>query len=73
MNVTPIAQAGLQNAFQRFDASAQRVAGLGTPGADLDLGSEIVTQIQAKTEVSANISVLRTQDEMLGKLLDIKA
>jgi flagellar hook protein FlgE len=73
MNVTAIAQGGLQKAFQSFEQSAERTARMGAPGADVDLGSEIVTQLQAKTAVSANIAVLRTADEMLGKLLDIKA
>jgi flagellar basal body rod protein FlgG len=74
MRVLPIATAGIQAASQRFEASAARTARALTPaGADVDLAKEAVEQIGAKTAFSANISVIRTADEMTGRLLDMLA
>ena len=38
-----------------------------------DLAKELTDQIVAQDATVANISVIKTQDEMLGSLLDIKA
>ncbi|MBQ1542201.1 hypothetical protein C5708_15855 [Caulobacter sp. CCUG 60055] len=76
MLATPIATAasGMMSAVNKLDVSAQRVAQWGTPlGKDVDLVQETVAQIQAKTEFKASAKVLKTADEMLGTLLDIKA
>ena len=67
MNAIGIASAGLASAGARFDASAQRTAAGG------DLAAEAVTQVSARTEFAADVSVLKTADAMLGSLLDIKA
>ncbi|RYG16657.1 MAG: flagellar hook protein FlgE [Caulobacteraceae bacterium] len=71
-SITSIAQAGIQGALGRFETSARRVAQSGDPAAGVELEQEVVSQLNAKQEVSANISVLRTADEMMGQLLDIK-
>lgn len=73
MNPIATAQYGMLAASRRFDASASRVAQMGVPGQEVDLPREIVEQITAKTELSANISVLRTAQDMTGDLLDILA
>jgi flagellar hook protein FlgE len=68
MTIPPlsIAAAGMQNAANRFEASARRTAG------SLDnLAVEAVEQIRAKQDFSANTAVARTADEMTGTLLDI--
>ena len=38
-----------------------------------DLAKEIPKQINIESATSANVTAIRTQDEMLGSLLDIKA
>lgn len=76
MNINRIAstaQAGIQSALARFENSAERTVRMNDPEAGVDIAQEMVTQLNAKHELSANISVLRTADEMIGKLLDIKA
>lgn len=69
----PIATAsyGMLAASRRFEASAFRVAQMGDPSADVDLGHEVVEQITAKHEFSANAKVMRAADDMLGDLMDI--
>lgn len=69
----PIATAsyGMLAASRRFEASAFRVAQMGDPSADVDLGREVVEQITAKHEFSANAKVMRAADDMLGDLMDI--
>ena len=69
MIASSIAAGGLAAAAARFEQSAQRTA-----QAPLDnLEAEMVQRIEAKTEFSANIAVLRTADDMAGALLDILA
>ena len=67
MDAISIGTQGLLSAAQRFDASAVRtVTGQGDPV------SETVAQISAKTEFQASAAVVRTGDQMLGALLDMK-
>ncbi|WP_421930664.1 flagellar basal body rod C-terminal domain-containing protein [Phenylobacterium sp.] len=73
MNPIATAQYGLFAATRRFEASAQRTAQMGDPTADVDYTNEVVEQITAKHEFSANLAVIRTADEMTGDLLDILA
>ena len=73
------------NLFTETVASGAPIAGnpgtggLGNviPGAlelsNVDLIKEAVDQIVAKAGFKANVNVIRTADEMLGTLLDIKA
>jgi|APCry1669189241_1035207.scaffolds.fasta_scaffold18219_2 flagellar hook protein FlgE len=71
MNPIATAQYGLFAASQRFEASAQRTAMLGDPNSNVDLAVEVVEQISASTAFKANISVIKTADEMQQSLLDI--
>ena len=73
MDPIATAQYGMLAASRRFEASASRVAQMGAPGAEVDLAAEIVSQITAKHELSANASVIRTAQDMVGDLLDIVA
>ena len=72
MQISAIAGAGLVQAVRRFDASAQRTARAGAEGAPVDLAEEAVEQIGAKHALTANLAVLKTSDEMIKRLLDIK-
>ncbi len=49
-------------------APAQLSTGIGG-----DLGSALVSQMDALTQFKANLSVLKTSDEMTKSLLDLKA
>ena len=42
-------------------------------GSNVDITEEIVDQIVAKAEFKANINVIKTNDELLGTILDIKS
>lgn len=73
MDPIATAQYGMLAASRRFDASAGRVARMGVEGGNIDLPMEVVEQITARTEFSANASVIRTAQDMTGELLDILA
>lgn len=63
------AAGGLNNALQRFEASARRTAE--NPLADP--GGEAVERIHAEIALAANVQVIRTADRMMGSLLDMLA
>ena len=73
MNPIATAAYGMFAASQRFDASAQRVAGLGASDSDVDLGAEVTSQVEAKSAFTANVAVIKTADKMQQSLLDILA
>ncbi|WP_303827738.1 flagellar basal body rod C-terminal domain-containing protein [Asticcacaulis taihuensis] len=58
------------SATQRFDKAAASTARNATNGQDIL--SDLVDQIDSRNAFKANISVIKTADEMLGSLLDIK-
>ncbi|MGN6364626.1 flagellar basal body rod C-terminal domain-containing protein [Asticcacaulis taihuensis] len=58
------------SATQRFDKAAASTARYATNGQDIL--SDLVDQIDSRNAFKANISVIKTADEMLGSLLDIK-
>ena len=45
----------------------------GSARSQTDLAKELTDQIVAQDGTSANVSAIKTQDEMFGSLLDIKA
>lgn len=61
------AAAGMQAASVRLEASARRVAS----GEMENYAIEAVEQIGARADFSANAAVVRTADQMTGRLLDI--
>ena len=69
MQAIAIAASGIASAIARFDASAQTTAR--DPLANL--AEETVERIQAETALKANVSVMKTAEEMTGALLDILA
>ncbi|WP_409019074.1 flagellar basal body rod C-terminal domain-containing protein [Brevundimonas vesicularis] len=69
LNAINLAQVGLVNASVRLDASARR-----TVETTIDARAvEPVEQIIATQQFSANTATVRTADQMLGTLLDIRA
>lgn len=73
MDPIATAQYGMLAASRRFEASANRVAQMGVPGRQVDMATEIVEQMGAKHQFSANALVIRTAQDMAGELLDIVA
>ena len=83
-NPSGLAAAG-GNLFNESAASGAPVAGnpgtggLGTvrsgflEGSNVDITEEIVDQIVSKVAFKANANVIKTNDEMLGSILDIKS
>ena len=65
------ARAGMMNAERRFEASATRVARMGSDES-VDLVHEAVEQVMAKTQFSASARIVRFSDEMWRALLDIQ-
>lgn len=68
-DVMSIAVAGLKASTARFASSANRVVGQ----RDVDLAAELVQQKLAATEFKANVTVLKTADQMAKAALDIFA
>jgi hypothetical protein len=68
--VSAIATSGMLSAAARFESSAAKVA---SPSSDADLGTEAVTQIEARIDFAANALVLRAESKMTGALLDLLA
>ena len=62
---------------RRLEASATRTATAGRPPAagekEVDIAAEAVERIDASALTSANLSVIKSEDERLGQLLDILA
>ena len=71
-SIASVAQYGVQRALSQSDKSAQNTVndahgGEGNPAGDA------VDQISAKLAVEANLTVMKTADDMMGRLLDLKA
>ena len=66
--ILSIGAAGVLNASSRFAASAQRMV-----SGDSDIATEAVEQVADKAAFRASLAVIKTGDEMLKQLLDIKA
>lgn len=69
MQALPMNTAAIENAFERFEAAARKTAV--APLQNVQTGS--AEAAAARTQLSANLSVTRTADAMMGKLLDMKA
>ncbi|MBW8733723.1 MAG: flagellar basal body rod protein [Asticcacaulis sp.] len=73
MSAMQIGAYGAMAASQRFDRSAQQTVNDIAPEAKGDLVTDFVEQINARTAFEASISVIKTADDMVGQLLNIKA
>lgn len=70
MNAISTAYQGIVSASNRFDKAASNTVRNASEGKDIL--SDLVEQIDSRTAFEASISVFKTADAMLGKLLDIK-
>ncbi|ADU13466.1 hypothetical protein [Asticcacaulis excentricus] len=65
------AAAGALNATRMFDRAATKVAQ--SAGSDMStLLGAVVVQSEARTAFAANLAVMKTAEEMTGRLLDLK-
>ena len=69
MSAFNIAAAGAMTATRTFAKSAERIAS----AAPDDTLSDVVEQIAARHAFAANIQVLKSADEMVGQVLNIRA
>ncbi len=71
MSAITTATSGLLSASTRFNQAAVRTVQDSSSGNDLV--SDFVEQQEARAAFQANVSVIKTADEMTGRLLNIKA
>ena len=79
MDLSAIALQGLERGQAQLEQAAARLAGAGAEspdGANLDtveLSAEIVALMSAKTQFSANLSTLKTADQIQKSAIDLMA
>jgi hypothetical protein len=61
---------GVAAGFERLDRAAGRVA---CDGAGGDLAANMMDQLRARHDVGVNLAVIRTADDMIGRLIDVFA
>ena len=61
------------NADKSITANLSKATDTGSTKSQTDLAKEIPSQIIAQDAVALNASLIKTQDDVLGSLLDIKA
>ena len=66
------ALSGLSNASRRLQNSANNIANI-SKGSNVDVTEEIVDQIVSEAAIQANVNVIKTNDEPLGTILDIRS
>lgn len=77
MGIMGIAAAGIEQQTKRLEASAEKVASMsketkeGEPA--LDLAKETAVRIEASAATSANLAVIKSEDERLQHMLDLFA
>lgn len=77
-SATQFAAYGMGRAVHRFENAAQNIAKapnqeMDGPEASGDIVTAFVETISAKHAFEANLSTFRTADEMMGKVLNLKA
>lgn len=64
---------GLQTSLARANDAAGRIARFGTTSQNGDLATPIVDLKSSELQAKASAAVIKTADEVLGTLIDIKA
>ena len=64
---------GVQKGMARANDAAGAIARNGTTEQDGDLATPIVDLKRSELQVKASAAVIKTADEMMGTLIDIKA
>jgi len=79
MDLSAIALQGLEQGQVQLENAAARLAGAGTDSPDgagldtVDLSAEIVALMAAQNQFSANLSTLKTADQIQKNTLDLMA
>jgi len=79
MDVSSIALQGITAAEAQLEAAASNLANAGASSSDgtnldvVDIATEMVALMTAKTLVEVNLATLKTADQMQKALVDIKA
>lgn len=79
MDLSTIALQGLEQGQVQLENAAIRLAGAGAESPDgagvdtVDLSAEIVALMSAKTQFSANLSTLKTANQLQKNVLDVMA
>ncbi|HEY3825351.1 MAG TPA: flagellar basal body rod C-terminal domain-containing protein [Bryobacteraceae bacterium] len=73
MSVSGIALNGLNQAQATLENAAKRISGSAGRGDSVDLSTDAVDLIQAKSDFEANIRVLKVADEMNKSAIDLVA
>lgn len=68
-----ISRAGIQSAQRLQLQSASRIATASEPGSGVNIADEAMDQSISQNSFNANLVALKTQDEMMGTLLDVMA
>jgi flagellar hook protein FlgE len=63
----------IDNTNKSITANLSKTTDTGSTKSQTDLAKEIPSQIIAQDTVALNASLIKTQDDILGSLLDIKA
>ncbi len=63
----------MQSSENSVTANVRRADDNGSVNSQTDLSKELTDQIIVEDVTAANVAAIRTQDEMLGSLLDTKA
>lgn len=63
----------ISNTGSSVSSNTRTATNTGSTQSQTDLAKELTEQIIAQDATSLNINAIKTQDEMLGSLLDIKA
>jgi len=72
-SILSIGTQGLQAGIGRVNQAAGQVARLGNMSGSSDLATAVVDMKANELQVKASASVIKTGDEMLGTLIDIRA
>ncbi|MFZ3213521.1 MAG: flagellar basal body rod C-terminal domain-containing protein [Terriglobales bacterium] len=79
MDLSAIALQGLDQAQVQLQSAAIKLVGMGADSSDgagldtVDLSTEIVALMSAQNQYSANLSTLKTTDQLQQSLLDVTA
>jgi hypothetical protein len=71
MSLLVTASNGLMAAANRFDRSATNM--VRDIGAGNDILTDLVDEIESRNAFHASVNVVRAADDMMGRVLDIKA
>ena len=63
---------GIQRANQQVDTGSAEIASLATRPQSVDLNKELVSLTQAEISGVASAKVVKTADEMMGTLIDVR-